>query len=47
MGLYREKRSRYWWMSYTVGGQQHKESTKTTNKRLADDIWAKRQTELV
>ena len=47
MGLYKVKGSKKWWMSFTVGGQQVRESTGTTVKRLAEDILRKRQTEVV
>ncbi len=55
MGLYRRtkrrrdgtiRKSRVWWMSYMIGKSQRCESTKTTNRRLAERIWTKRITEI-
>lgn len=46
MGLYKRKGSRFWWMSYTVNGEQQFESTKTTSKDLAIKIWKKREGEI-
>ncbi len=46
MGLYRRKRSRYWWISYTVEGVQKFELTKTTSKDLARRILKKREGEI-
>jgi integrase len=47
MGLYQRKGSRFWWMNYTMSGEQHFESTKTTSKDLATKIWKKREGEIV
>ena len=46
MGLYRRKRSRFWWISYTVEGVQRFQSTKTTSKELARKIVKKREGEI-
>ena len=46
MGLYRRKRSRFWWISYTVEGVQKFQSTKTTSKELARKILKKREGEI-
>lgn len=46
MGLYRKSRSPYWWMSYVVDGEQQWESTGTTSKPAAGQIWKKRQAEV-
>lgn len=46
MGLYQREGSRFWWMSYTMNGEQHFESTKTTSKDLAVKIWKKRESEI-
>jgi integrase len=46
VGLYRRKRSRFWWICYTVGGIQKFESTKTMSKELAGKIWKKREGEV-
>jgi integrase len=45
MGLYR--RGHVWWMSFTVGGKPHCETTGTTNKRLAKKIWDRRYVEII
>ena len=47
MGLYKRGGSRFWWMSYTMNGEQHFESTKTPSKDLATRIWKKRESEIV
>ena len=46
MGLYKRKDSRFWWMGYTVKGEQRCESTKTSSKGLAKKIWKKREGEI-
>lgn len=46
MQLYRRKRSRFWWISYTVDGVQKFQSTKTTSKDLAHKILKKRKGEI-
>lgn len=42
MGLYRRRDSRskhkVWWISYVKDGRQHRESSGTTNKRLAEKL---------
>ena len=38
MALY--KRGKVWWMAYTVQGRLVRKSTKQTNKKKAEDIWA-------
>src|SRR5579862_1064054 len=43
--LYR--RSKIWWMAYMVDGHQHCESTRTSNKRLAEKILGIRRTEII
>jgi integrase len=45
MGLYR--RGRIWWMSYTAEGKQRCESTRTTNKRVAQRILDSRKGEII
>src|SRR5580700_4880839 len=47
MGLYKRKDSRFWWMGYTVNGEQRCESTKTASKDLASKILQKREAEIV
>jgi integrase len=46
MGLYKNDGSRIWWISYTVHGRQVRESTKTSNKRVAEKVLAKKVTEV-
>jgi len=55
MGLYRRRwrdrkgkthRTDVWWLSYVVGGKQHCESTRTSNKRVAKKILAIRLAEV-
>ena len=46
MGLYRKNRSPFWWMSYVVDGEQVWESTKTTSRPAARQIWKKREAEV-
>lgn len=36
MGLYRRRESKVWWMSYMKDGRQHRESSGSTNKKLAE-----------
>jgi integrase len=47
LGLYRRSDSRFWWMSYTMNGEQHHESTKTASKELATKIIKQRESEIV
>ena len=46
MGLFKRKDSRFWWMGYTLNGEHHYESTKTTSKDLAIKIWKHRESEI-
>jgi len=46
VGVYKRHDSRFWWMAYTVKGQQRCESTKTSSKELAKKIWKKREGEI-
>ncbi len=46
MGLFKRKDSRFWWMGYTLNGEHHYESTKTTSKELAIKIWKHRESEI-
>jgi len=39
MGLYRRKDSKVWWMSFTVDGRDHCESTRTDDKSIAQKIY--------
>ena len=47
MGLYKQKNSRYWWMSFWINKRRIHESTKTTNKKRAEIIYATRYSELL
>ena len=42
MGLYRRHESKVWWMSYMKDGQQCRESSGSTNKKLAEKLLASR-----
>ncbi len=44
MGLYKRKDSKFWWMCFSVGNKHYRRSTGTTNKALAEKIYAKVQT---
>jgi len=46
MGLYKRKDSKFHWMSFQVDGKRLSESTGTANKKLAEQIHAKRLTEI-
>lgn len=46
MGLYKRKGSPFFWMTFRINGRKVCESTKTTNKKLAERITAKRVTEI-
>ena len=47
MGLFKRSDSRYWWMGYTLNGEHHYQSTKTTSKELATRVWKQRESEIV
>jgi integrase len=51
MGIYKRRDSRstgrVWWISYFKGGHQHRESTGTTNKRLAEQLLAVRKAQVL
>ena len=47
MGLYRRKESNLWWMSFTVNGKMHRRPTGTDDRKLAERIFAKIQTQIV
>ena len=38
MGLYRRHESKVWWMSYMKDGRQHRESSGSTNQRIAEKL---------
>jgi integrase len=47
MGLYKQKSSDYWHMSYSIRGRQYRRSTGTTNKKIAEEIYCKRKAEIL
>ncbi len=47
MGLYKRKDSQFYWMSIKVDSKRYSESTGTANKRLAEQIHAKRLTDAI
>jgi len=42
-GLFKQPRSPFWWISYSVNGQRVRESTKTASKKLAMSILSERR----
>jgi hypothetical protein len=44
--VYRRRGSENWWIDITVAGRRYRESTKTPDKGLAEDIASKRAWEL-
>jgi integrase len=46
VGLYKKKKSPYWWMSYMVNDGQVWESTKTTSRPVAVQIWKMREAQI-
>ncbi len=46
MAVYKQPKSRNWWYKFTWNGQQIRESTKQSNKRVAEQIEAARRTAL-
>ena len=46
MALYKPSRSKYWWFKFVWSGQLIRESTKQTNKRVAEQIESARKTQL-
>jgi len=51
MGLYRRSDGRHkkkvWWMSYVRGGKQYRESTGSTNKKVAEKILTSRKAQVI
>jgi len=47
MGLYRRPDSDVWWMSFTANGRLYRRSTGTSDKKLAEKILAKVQTQVI
>src|ERR1041385_8202821 len=46
MGVYKQAKSKYWWYKFTWNGEQIRESTKQTNKRVAEQVEAAHRTAL-
>src|SRR5262245_58801510 len=46
MAVYKQTKSRYWWYKFTWNGEQIRESTKQTNKRVAEQMEAAHRTSL-
>ena len=44
MGVYKQPKSKNWWFKFTWNGEQIRESTKQTNKRVAEQMEAARRT---
>ncbi len=47
MGLYRRKESPIWWMCFSADGKQYRKSTGTANRKLAEKILGKVETQIV
>jgi len=46
MAVYKQAKSKYWWYKFTWNGKQVRESSKQTNKRVAEQIEAAHRTAL-
>src|SRR5713226_1911852 len=46
MAVYKQPKSKYWWYKFTWNGESIRESTKQTNKRVAEQMEAARRTAL-
>ena len=46
MAVYKQPKSKYWWYKFTWNGEQIRESTKQTNKRVAETMEAAHRTAL-
>jgi hypothetical protein len=46
MAVYKQPKSKYWWYKFTWNGEQIRESTKQTNKRVAQTMEAAHRTAL-
>lgn len=47
MGLYKRKGSQFYWMTFRVNGRKYSESTRTSNRKLAEKIYAKTYSEML
>ena len=46
MAVYKQPKSKYWWYKFTWSGEPIRESTKQTNKRVAEQMEAAHRTSL-
>jgi hypothetical protein len=46
MSVYKQNKSRHWWYKFKWRGELIRESTKQTNKRVAEQMEAARKTQL-
>jgi len=46
MGVYKQAKSKYWWYKFQWNGETIRESTKQTNKRVAEQMEAAHRTAL-
>jgi len=46
MAVYKPRKSRYWWYKFVWQGRLLRETTKQTNKRVAEQMEAARKTQL-
>jgi hypothetical protein len=46
MAVYKQPKSKYWWYKFTWNGEPIRESTKQTNKRVAEQMGAAHRTAL-
>jgi len=46
MGAYKQSKSKYWWYKFVWSGELIRESTKQTNKRVAEQMLAAHRTAL-
>jgi hypothetical protein len=46
MSVYKQPNSKYWWFKFVWKGELLRESTKQTNKRIAEQMEAARKTQL-
>lgn len=46
MAVYKQPKSKYWWFKFVWNGKPIRESTKQTNRRIAEQMEAARRTQL-
>ena len=44
MAVYKQPKSKYWWYKFTWNGETIRQSTKQSNKRVAEQMEGKRPT---